>query len=204
MMGSEFAVYFRLGIEHIADIRGYDHILFIAALTVAYSLLEWRRLLILVTAFTLGHSITLALATVGAVSVNTALVEFLIPTTILVTSVFNIADSGSASEVIDTDKRARRHHVILYGLAGCFGLIHGLGFSSFLRAVLGGEESIVVPLFAFNAGLEIGQILIVTVLFALGALLQKFAGMARRDWLLIVSGAAGGIAITLMLERLPV
>ena len=203
-MVSEFAVYFRLGFEHIADIRGYDHILFIAALTVAYSLLEWRRLLILVTAFTLGHSITLALATAGAVSVNTELIEFLIPATILITSVFNIADSRSASEGVDAGSRARRHQAILYILAGGFGLIHGLGFSSFLRAVLGGEESIVVPLFAFNVGLEIGQILIVTVLFLLGALLTKFAGMARRDWLLIVSGAAGGIAITLMLERLPI
>lgn len=203
-MGSEFAVYFRLGIEHIADIRGYDHILFIAALTVAYSLLEWRRLLILVTAFTLGHSITLALATAGAVSVNTELIEFLIPATILITSVFNVADSRSASEGVDAGNRARRRQAILYILAGGFGLIHGLGFSSFLRAVLGGEDSIVVPLFAFNVGLEIGQILIVTVLFLLGALLTKFAGMARRDWLLIVSGAAGGIAITLMLERLPI
>jgi hypothetical protein len=202
-MGSEFAVYFRLGIEHIADIRGYDHILFIAALTVAYSLLEWRRLLSLVTAFTLGHSITLALATVGVVAVNTELVELLIPLTILITSVFNIADSGAASEQMDNEGRGRRHHMILYVLAGGFGLIHGLGFSSFLRAVLGGEESIVLPLFAFNVGLEIGQILIVAVLFGLGALLPKLAEMARRDWLLIVSGATGGIAITLMLERLP-
>lgn len=202
-MGSEFVVYFRLGIEHIADIRGYDHILFIAALTVAYTLVEWRRLLILVTAFTLGHSITLALATLGLVKANASLIEFLIPTTILITSVFNIADSGAASERADDGVRGRRHHMILYVLAGGFGLIHGLGFSSFLRAVLGDEESIVVPLFAFNVGLEIGQILIVGVLFGLGALLLKVAKVARRDWLLIVSGATGGIAITLMLERLP-
>lgn len=202
-MGSEFVVYFRLGFEHIADLRGYDHILFIAALTVAYSLLEWRRLLILVTAFTLGHSITLALATLGVVVVNTALVEILIPATILVTSVFNIADSGVASTGSEAGVRERRHHLILYVLAGGFGLIHGLGFSSFLRAVLGGEESIVVPLFAFNVGLEIGQLLIVAVLFGLGALLLRFAKMARRDWLLIVSGATGGIAITLLIERLP-
>jgi hypothetical protein len=137
------------------------------------------------------------------VNVNTALVEFLIPLTILITSVFNIADSRSASGGLNASARVRRHHVILYGLAGIFGLIHGLGFSSFLRAVLGGEESIVVPLFAFNVGLEIGQILIVAVLFVIGALLTKLAGMARRDWLLVVSGAAGGIAITLMLERMP-
>jgi len=202
-MGSEFAVYFRLGIEHIADLRGYDHILFIAALTIAYSLLEWRRLLILVTAFTLGHSITLALATVGVVAVNTSLIEFLIPATILATSVFNIADSKAASGEDGSTAGVRRHHVILYFLAGGFGLIHGLGFSSFLRAVLGGEESIVIPLFAFNVGLEIGQILIVAVLFGLGGALVKLAKMARRDWLLIVSGATGGIAITLLIERLP-
>ena len=202
-MGSEFAVYFRLGFEHIADLRGYDHILFIAALTVAYSLLEWRRLLILVTAFTLGHSITLALATVGVVVVNTTLVELLIPATILVTSVFNIADSSFSSAGSEAGVREHRRHLILYMLAGGFGLIHGLGFSSFLRAVLGGEESIVVPLFSFNVGLEIGQILIVAVLFGLGALLSRFAKMARRDWLLIVSGATGGIAITLLMERLP-
>ncbi len=202
-MGSEFAVYFRLGFEHIADLRGYDHILFIAALTVAYSLLEWRRLLILVTAFTLGHSITLALATIGVVAVNTALIEFLIPATILITSVYNIADNRAASGAPELDDRTRIHHIILYMLAGGFGLIHGLGFSSFLRAVLGGEESIVIPLFSFNVGLEIGQIVIVTVLFGLGALLLRFAKMARRDWLLIVSGATGGIAITLLMERLP-
>jgi hypothetical protein len=167
-MGSEFAVYFRLGIEHIADLRGYDHILFIAALTVAYALAEWRRLLIVVTAFTLGHSITLALATIGLVAVNAGLVELLIPATILVTSVFNIADSRAASGEQESTTRVRRHHFILYFLAGGFGLIHGLGFSSFLRAVLGGEVSIVLPLFAFNVGLEIGQILIVAVLFGLG------------------------------------
>ena len=136
-MGSEFAVYFRLGIEHIADLKGYDHILFIAALTAAYSLRQWRQLLILVTAFTLGHSITLALATVGAIRVNTTLVEVLIPITILVASVFNIVDSKVTQDDGIGSDRMRRHQSVLYVLAGGFGLIHGLGFSSFLRAVLG-------------------------------------------------------------------
>ncbi len=201
-MGSEFLVYFRLGFEHIADIRGYDHILFIAALTVAYSLVEWKRLLILVTAFTLGHSVTLALATAGAVRVDSTLVEVLIPVTILITSLYNIADSGGVTNAAADLTKAKRHQNILYVLAGGFGLIHGLGFSTFLRSVLGGEESIVVPLFAFNVGLEIGQIGIVIVLFALGALFTKLIGMARRDWLLVISGATGGIAITLILDRI--
>jgi hypothetical protein len=202
-MGSEFAVYFRLGFEHIADIRGYDHILFIAALTVAYAPKEWRRLLILVTAFTVGHSITLALATVGAIKINTTLVEVLIPVTILITSVFNIVDSQAVGNGRGVTGSARRHHTVLYALAGVFGLIHGLGFSSFLRVVLGGEESIVLPLFAFNVGLEVGQILIVLALFALGALMTHIVRMTRRDWLLVVSGATAGIAITLILDRIP-
>ena len=202
-MGSEFAVYFRLGIEHIADLRGYDHILFIAALTVAYSLRQWRQLLILVTAFTLGHSITLALATVGAVTVSTTLVEVLIPITILVTSVFNIVDSRVTQNDELRSDGLRRHQSVLYVLAGGFGLIHGLGFSSFLRAVLGTEQSIAIPLLAFNVGLEVGQILIVAALFAIGALLTQWIGMRRRHWLLVVSGATAGVALTLILERIP-
>ena len=202
-MGSEFAVYFRLGIEHIADLKGYDHILFIAALTAAYSLRQWRQLLILVTAFTLGHSITLALATVGAIRVNTTLVEVLIPITILVASVFNIVDSKVTQDDGIGSDRMRRHQTVLYVLAGGFGLIHGLGFSSFLRAVLGAEQSIVVPLLAFNIGLEVGQILIVAVLFAVGALMTQGIGMRRRDWLLVVSGATAGVALTLIIDRIP-
>jgi hypothetical protein len=202
-MGSEFAVYFRLGIEHIADIRGYDHILFIAALAVAYSISEWRRLLILVTSFTLGHSATLALATLGAIRLNATLIEVLIPVTILITSVFNVADAGVTNSSDERTTRARRHHKVLYGLAGCFGLIHGLGFSSFLRVVLGEEESIVVPLFAFNVGLEIGQIMIVTAIFFVSAIVTKLVGMLRRVWLLLVSGATAGIAITLIIDRIP-
>lgn len=199
-MGSEFTVYFRLGLEHIADIRGYDHILFIAALTVAYSAQEWRRLLFLVTAFTLGHSVTLALATVGAIRINTVLVEVLIPVTILIASVFNVADSSPAGR---GPASVRRHRRVLYALAGGFGLIHGLGFSSFLRAVLGEQDSIVLPLFAFNVGLEVGQILIVIVLLALGALMTGLVKMPRRDWLLVVSGATAGVAITLIVNRIP-
>ena len=202
-MGSEFVVYFRLGIEHIADLRGYDHILFIAALTVAYALRQWRQLLILVTAFTLGHSITLALATVGAIRVSSTLIEVLIPITILIASVFNIVDSRVTQDDEIGSDRMRRHQSVLYALAGGFGLIHGLGFSSFLRAVLGAEQSIVVPLLAFNIGLEVGQILIVAVLFAVGALMTQWMGMRRRDWLLVVSGATAGVALTLIIDRVP-
>lgn len=197
-MWSEFAVYFRLGIEHIADIRRYDHILFIAALTVAYSISHWRQLLIPVTAFTLGHSATLALATVGAIRINTALVEVLIPITFLLTSVFNILDSGIAQNDGSGSHGLPRHQSVLYVLAGRFGLIHRLGFSSFLKAVLGAEHSIVVPLLAFNIGLEIGQILIVVVLFTVGALMRGGSGWTDTTGCWWGSGATGGVALTLI------
>ena len=132
-MISEFLVYLRLGFEHISDLAGYDHILFIAALCAVYQWDQWRQLLWLVTAFTLGHSVTLALATLNLITINDALVEFLIPATIFVTSVLNIVEADPAPHRVAATRRSWRFK---YGLALGFGLIHGMGFSNFLRAVL--------------------------------------------------------------------
>ena len=197
-MLSEFLVYLRLGFEHIADIRGYDHILFVVALCAGYEPRQWRKILVLVTAFTVGHSITLALATVRIISISTDLVEFLIPLTIFVTGVFNIvvATRGRADE-----EESRRARVLKYFLALGFGLIHGMGFSNFLRAVLGAEERIALPLFAFNVGLEVGQICIVLVILLLTFAFVRLVRMRRHDWILVLSGAAAGVAVTLMAER---
>lgn len=193
-MGSEFFVYLRLGFEHIADLNGYDHILFIVALCAGYQLSEWKHLLWLVTAFTVGHSVTLALATLRVVPVNDALVEFLIPVTILVTSLLNVI----APERVGT----KRSEYMKYLLALGFGLIHGMGFSNFLRAVLGAEESIAVPLLAFNIGLEAGQLLILLVVLLLSYVMVRLVHMLRREWALVLSGATAGIALTMMLERM--
>ncbi|MCK5652257.1 MAG: HupE/UreJ family protein [Gemmatimonadetes bacterium] len=197
-MLSEFLVYLRLGFEHIADIRGYDHILFVVALCAGYEPRQWRKILVLVTAFTVGHSITLALATLRLISISTDLVEFLIPLTIFVTGVFNIvvATRGGADDV-----ESRRARFLKYCLALGFGLIHGMGFSNFLRAVLGAEESIALPLFAFNVGLEVGQICIVLVVLLLTFAIVHWVRMRRHDWILVLSGAAAGVAVTLMAER---
>lgn len=198
-MLSSFLVYLRLGVEHIANWRAYDHLLFVAALCVAYPIRAWRPLLLLVTAFTIGHSITLVLATLNLVRLNSVLVETLIPVTILLTSVVNVAESSRFTDTMAESERARR---IKYGTALFFGLIHGMGFSSFLRAALGAEESITLPLFAFNLGLEVGQIVIVSGLLLLGAAIVRFRLLDRRGWVLVVSGAAGGIAATMILDRL--
>src|SRR5262245_8163628 len=155
----DFKLYFDLGKDHILDYaNGYDHILFVLALCAVYVIGDWKRILILVTAFTVGHSITLALATLNIITVSAAWVEFLIPLTLFTTAISN---------------RFRREEILAppavqtnYLLALFFGLIHGLGFSNYLRSLLGRQESIVTPLFAFNVGLEFGQIIIVGVFLA--------------------------------------
>jgi hypothetical protein len=185
---SDFELYLREGIRHISDLGAYDHILFITALCAIYQLADWRRLLVLVTAFTLGHSATLALAALKIVQFPTAVIEFLIPITILITSLVNI---------LGANQRAPRVWP-RYVMAAFFGLIHGLGFSNYLQGLLGREESIVVPLFAFNLGLEIGQLLIVAVILFVTTLLVNGFRAKMRDWTLVLSGGVAGIALTLI------
>src|SRR5690606_34360672 len=137
----------------------YDHILFVIALCCTYFVADWRKVVVLVTAFTIGHSLTLALSVFNLIRVNTALIEFLIPLTIVVTAFSNVA----------TKRRRRRGNTdwLTYSYALFFGLIHGLGFSNYLRSLLGKEESIAGPLFAFNIGLELGQLAIVFIVLVI-------------------------------------
>jgi hypothetical protein len=198
-MLSEFTTYFRLGLGHIADLRGYDHILFLVALTAGYAAREWKRLLWLVTAFTLGHSLTLALATLDIVRVNGGLVELLIAVTIVVAGIYGIARGWrSARAVASKDGRQG----LLYAMAGGFGLIHGLGFSTFLRSLLGDEDSIVWPLFSFNLGLEVGQLVIVGAILLVGAVLCEAAGLARRRWAVVLSAGTVLLGLQMVVDRL--
>jgi len=195
---SEFTLYLKMGYHHIAAFGAWDHILFVAALTAAYGVHEWKRIAVLVTAFTLGHSITLALATYALVSVSAHVVEPLIAATIVFMALAAIRD-----QLVPASEEARRVAMQRrYATAGIFGLIHGLGFASALHAVLGAETSIALPLFAFNVGLEVGQVLIVSVFFALGLAADRWLHVRRRDWVLILSGAAAGIGLTLLIDRL--
>ncbi len=191
---SEFELYFGLGRDHILDYRnGYDHILFVVALCAMYLVRDWRKLLILVTAFTIGHSITLALATLQLIPVDAALVEFLIPLTIFITAASNIFRSTEISD---------RSTYINYGYALFFGLIHGMGFSNYLRSILGKDQSIVTQLFAFNVGLEFGQLIIVGIFLIIGFLLVDLFTVDRRDWKQVISSAIAGIALVLMKDKI--
>ena len=189
---SLFKLYFDLGLEHILDFAGFDHMIFIIILCAIYLLRDWQKVLILVTAFTIGHSVTLALATFKVVSVNSGMVEFLIPLTILLTAISNIARR---------DKKNTGKIQINYYLAILFGLIHGLGFSNNLRSLLGKEEDILVQLLAFNIGIEVGQLIIVTLFLILSFLTVDLFGVNRRDWRLVISSFGGGIALLLMIQN---
>jgi hypothetical protein len=192
---SEFSLYFGLGKDHILDyVNGYDHILFVLALCAVYLIRDWKKILILVTAFTIGHSITLALATLKIVSVNASLIEFLIPLTIFITCVSNLFKK----EGLTGEKGVQ----INYLFAVFFGLIHGLGFSNYLRAILGKDQTILSQLLAFNLGLEFGQIIVVVIFLTFSFLLVDFLKINRRDWKLVLSSAIAGIALILMKDRL--
>jgi small-conductance mechanosensitive channel len=200
---SEFQTYLQLGFFHIFNLQAYDHLVFLLALCAPYVLGDWRRVVALVTSFTLGHSLTLALATLGVLLLPAALIEALIPVTILLTCVLNVLQAGRA----DRRPPARpQPTAVLWtlpnALAAGFGLIHGLGFSNYLRELLGQQSRPVLPLLAFNVGVELGQLLIVGLILLLGLLVLRGLGAARRDWLLVVSGAAGGIALMLLLSQL--
>lgn len=192
----EFFIYLQLGYQHITDLGGYDHILFVVSLCAIYRIYDWKRVLILVTAFTVGHSITLALATNKAFEYSTDLVEFLIPVTILITCISNLFHKNNDS-LLDKE----RFSPIRYPLAVVFGLIHGLGFSNYLRSLLGKDESIVMQLFAFNIGLEFGQILIVATVMAFSFLCLEALKLKKSSWNFIVSSFVAGMAFKLMLEK---
>lgn len=192
---SLFELYFKLGLQHIADLKGYDHILFILILCAVYSIKEWRRVLILITAFTIGHSLTLALATLDLIRVDGDVIEFLIPLTIFVTALANVLNRKQ--------KVSTLQHTLKYSAALFFGLIHGLGFSNYLRSLLGSEKGLALPLFSFNVGIEVGQILIVSIIMVLTFVVVDLLKFPRREWHILLSGAGMGISLVLMFERFP-
>jgi len=183
-----FSTYFELGFDHILDIKAYDHILFIVALCAIYTVSQWRKILLLVTAFTVGHCITLVLSGLQIVSVNSDVIEFLIPLTIIITAAGNVLQKRTYS-------RLRWYYI----LALFFGLIHGLGFSNYFKALLGKDDNIVSVLLPFNLGVEAGQIVIVAIIMLIAWIVLDVFKVNQREWTLFISGAAAGVAAMLMI-----
>lgn len=193
---SEFSSFLQLGLHHILDFEAYDHLLFIVTLCAVYRPQEWRRILVLVTAFTIGHSLTLVLSGLNVLRIPTALVEFLIPVTIIATGLHNVIFRRKEEGLF---ARAVR---VNYFLALFFGLIHGMGFANYFRSLMGGMENILKPLFAFNVGIEAGQLVIVAVFYACLLLLNRLFAFEHREWNLFISGAGSGGALLLIAQSM--
>ncbi|MEN9977056.1 MAG: hypothetical protein RIR36_1216 [Bacteroidota bacterium] len=188
----EFWMYTQIGFNHIANLSGMDHILFVAALCIRYQLSDWKKWLILVTAFTIGHSVTLVLSVFNYLDFATNWIEFLIPVTILITSISNMFVKKFSFN---------NKFPVIYFFALFFGLIHGLGFSFYLKSLLGMQQNIAPALLAFNIGLEIGQILIVMAILVISFIFVTLLKAPRRDIILIVSGGILALSLQMAIER---
>jgi hypothetical protein len=201
-MNGIFYPYLTLGFEHIADLAGYDHILFLIALCAVYPWSSWKKVAIIVTAFTLGHSLTLALAALDVLNIPADVIEFLIPVTIFITAISNTHPAAIAS----SEKSGFSKPMLFkYVIALFFGLIHGLGFSNFFRQLTmpSRENELIPQLFSFNLGVELGQLIIVAFILSFSYLLNVLIKMNIRSWNIFISGAAAGISFMLMMERIP-
>ena len=188
-------LYVQIGLRHVLDLSGYDHILFLVALLAVFGFKDLKQVLYLVTFFTLGHTITLALSAYGVISVNIGLVEWLIPLTILITCMTNIFKASTP---------VRGHHWnvnLIYALI--FGLVHGLGFSNYFRMIIGKSESKLLPLLEFALGIELAQVIIVVIFLGLYAVFSGVFNVKRRDWILVISSIVIGFVIPMLIERWP-
>ena len=182
---NDFSFYFGLGWEHIMSWDALDHLLFIASLAALYLLKDWKQVLILVTAFTIGHSLTLVLSVLDVVRFPSNWVEFLIPCTIIFTSVSNLYQR-------QVTKRSVR---INYALALLFGLIHGMGFANTIRFMMAGDQELGSSLLGFNLGLELGQVIVVFLILLVAHLVVTIWKVNRREWTIFLS--AGTMALAL-------
>lgn len=193
-----FGIFLKLGIHHILNIAAYDHILFVVLLTNLYKPSQWKIVLALVTAFTLGHTTSFAIAALGYISIRSAWVEWMIVVTIFLTGIENLL----TGEVRGNQAFTLRYW-LKYGTAMVFGLIHGLGFASYLQGLLGKEGKWVVPLLSFNLGVEAGQWVVVSLVMILTFVVVNFFRIKIHSWNIIVSAIGITISVILLIVRFP-
>ncbi len=192
---SEFWLYFETGLRHVLDINGYDHLLFLTVLTVPYTFKDWKNVLLLVTIFTIGHTLSLMLSVYGVITVNASIIEFLIPITIFITALFNIFKSGKKSQ------KSSNSLNFLSVTTLFFGVIHGLGFSNYFKLVLDkNTDDKLLPLLEFALGIETAQIIIVLCVLIIAYILQEFFRLNRRDWVLVTSAFVAGVVVPMVIN----
>ncbi len=190
---SEFWIYFQIGLKHVLDINAYDHVLFLIALTVPYTFKDWKRILLLVSLFTIGHTVALVLSVFGIITVKVNLVEFLIPITILITALYHLFTAGKATKNDGIN--------LIFFVTLFFGIIHGLGFSNYFKTILGGSPSSkLLPLGEFALGIEAAQLVVVFVVLVISYIVQTVFRFSKRDWALVMSAFIVGVVIPMIIE----
>ncbi|MEO8236729.1 MAG: HupE/UreJ family protein [Flavobacterium sp.] len=190
---SEFWIYFQIGLKHVLDIHAYDHVLFLIALTIPYAFKDWKRILLLVSVFTIGHTLALLLSVFGIIAIKVNIVEFLIPITILITAIFHLFTAGKASKNESIN--------LIFFVTLFFGIIHGLGFSNYFKTILGGTAtSKLLPLGEFALGIETAQLIVVFVVLILSYIVQTVFRFSKRDWALVMSAFIIGVVIPMIVE----
>ncbi len=185
--------YLQQGFFHVMDWKAYDHILFLIALTVIYTFSDWKRILLLITLFTLGHTLTLLLAAYNLIHIKSEIIEFLIPVTIFITALINVFTVGKSS------KKNKIGFNLFF--AFFFGLIHGLGFAGYFRMIVAANEDKLLPLLEFALGIEGAQIAVVIIILLLALLTQTIFRFSKRDWILVISSIIMGIVIPMLIKN---
>lgn len=191
---SEFLIYFQIGLKHVLDINAYDHVLFLMALAVPFSFKDWQRVVVLVTLFTIGHTVALLLSVLEIIVIKANVVELLIPITILITAFYNLFTAGKTSKKDGLN--------LIFFVTLFFGIIHGLGFSNYFKAILGGSTtSKLLPLAEFALGIEAAQIIVVFIVLILSYIVQTFFRFSKRDWALVMSAFIIGVVLPMIIEN---
>ena len=190
---SDFWIYFQIGLRHVLDINAYDHVLFLIALTVPYAFKDWKRVLLLVTIFTIGHTVALMLSVFGLVIIKESLIEFMIPITILATAVFNLFAATKSGK---NEAMGVTGFITLF-----FGIIHGLGFSNYFKSILAGDASDkMLPLLEFALGIEAAQLIVVLVVLVISYIMQTILRFSKRDFTLVFSAFVIGVVVPMIIE----
>jgi HupE / UreJ protein len=191
---ADFWIYFNIGLKHVLSIFAYDHLLFLLALTVPYEFKLWKKILILVSFFTLGHTLALLLSVFYIVSIKATIVEFLIQVTIIIAALYNIVLLGKSSK--------KDNIVFVSIVTAFFGIIHGLGFSNYFNSILSGKPTDkLLPLFEFALGIEAAQIIVVIIALLLAYVVQNLFKFSKRDWILIISAFTIGVILPLLIQN---
>lgn len=189
---SQFWIYFQIGLKHVLDVHSYDHVLFLIALAIPFSFKDWKRIVLLVSLFTIGHTMALLLSVFGIIAIKVKVVELLIPITILITALYNLFTAGKSNKKEGLN--------LIFFITLFFGIIHGLGFSNYFKSILGGSAvSKLLPLSEFALGIEAAQIVVVFIVLILSYIVQTVFRFSRRDWALVFSAFVIGVVLPMII-----